>query len=154
MTIRLTSSVFSNEASIPVDYTCDGKNMSPPLMWQNLPSTTKSLAITLDDPDAPSGIFVHWLLYNQPAQTNNLPLDIPATDTLPNGARQGANSYGNVGYGGPCPPHGATHRYIFKIYALDVVLDLEPGAVRRMLISAMDGHILDEGELVGVYSRK
>ncbi len=153
MTIRLTSAAFTNGGSIPEEYTGDGKDISPPLAWSNIPASTQSFALTIDDPDAPGGIWVHWVLFNLPAETTSLPADIPRTDTLPNGARQGSNDFGSVGYGGPRPPRGRGHRYIFKIYALDSMLDLRPGAMRRMLINAIAGHIVDEGELVGTYSR-
>ena len=154
MTIRLTSSVFTDGGSIPEEYTCDGKNASPPLAWTHIPASAQSLALTVDDPDAPSGIWVHWLLFNLPPETVSLPVGVPTTDTLPSGARQGSNDFGKIGYGGPCPPSGKPHRYIFKLYALDTLLDLQPGAMRRMLINAISGHILDEGELIGTYARR
>lgn len=153
MTIRLTSSAFTNGGPIPKEYTCDGKDVSPPLSWTNLPPSTQSIALTVDDPDAPSGIWVHWILFNLPADTTSLPVGMPTTDALDSGARQGSNDFGGVGYGGPCPPRGKPHRYVFKIYALDAPLALESGSMRRMLINAITGHIIDEGELVGTYGR-
>ena len=154
MTIRLTSSAFTKGGSIPEEYTCDGVNVSPPLAWTHLPAATQSLALTVDDPDAPSGIWVHWLLFNLPPETASLPIGVPTTDTLPSGARQGSNDYGKIGYGGPCPPSGKPHRYVFTLYALDTLLDLPSGAMRRMLINAISGHILDQGELIGTYARR
>ncbi len=153
MTIRLTSTAFTNGGAIPKQYTCDGENVSPPLAWADVPASARSLALTIDDPDAPSGIWVHWVLFNLPPEIASLPASILTTDTLPNGARQGSNDFGKIGYGGPCPPRGRAHRYVFKIYALDTMLNLEPGAMRRMLISAIAGHILGEGELTALYGR-
>jgi Raf kinase inhibitor-like YbhB/YbcL family protein len=154
MAIRLTSPAFAYGKEIPDDYTCSGKNVSPPLAWTNVPANTQSFAITVDDPDAPSGIWVHWLLYNLPPEIRSLDVNTPLDKILDNGARQGSNDYGIVGYSGPCPPLGKPHRYVISIYALDTMLDLRPAALRRMLIAAIDGHILADGELMGVFRRR
>lgn len=149
MTIQLTSPAFKNGGTIPDDYTCNGENVSPPLAWANFPADTESFALTIDDPDAPSGIWVHWVLYNLPPQTTSL----AAGQSLPESAREGYNDFGSIGYGGPCPPSGKRHNFVFKIYALDTMLNLQGGAMRRMLISALDGHILDEGQLIAAFGR-
>jgi Raf kinase inhibitor-like YbhB/YbcL family protein len=153
MEISIMSSAFENAGQIPTKYTCDGENVSPPLSWKNLPSGTKSIAIINDDPDAPMGTWVHWVIYNIPANSSGLPENIKPLEKLPDGTMQGRNSWGKIGYGGPCPPSG-THRYFFKIYALDKVLELKPGATKEELLKAMKGHIIGEGQFYGKYSRK
>lgn len=153
MEIKITSSAFGNGESIPVRYTCDGENISPPLKWSNLPQGTKSFAIINDDPDAPMGTWVHWVIYNIPANVTELDERIPPLQKLANGALQGKNSWGKIGYGGPCPP-GGTHRYFFKIYALDKILDIGAGASKEEVLNAIKGHILAEGQLYGKYSRQ
>jgi len=153
MEIKITSSAFEEGALIPAKYTCDGEDISPPLQWEAVPEGTKSIALISDDPDAPVGTWVHWVLYNLPAEAGELSEAIPADETLPGGARQGTTDFGRIGYGGPCPPSG-THRYFFKIYALDTDLDLPTGADKRELLEAMQGHILGEGRLMGKYARK
>ncbi len=153
MEIKITSSAFEEGALIPAKYTCDGEDISPPLQWEAVPEGTQSIALVSDDPDAPVGTWVHWVLYNLPAEAGELPEAIPADETLPSGARQGTSDFGRIGYGGPCPPSG-THRYFFKIYALDTDLDLPTGADKRELLEAMQGHILGEGRLMGKYARK
>jgi Raf kinase inhibitor-like YbhB/YbcL family protein len=152
MAIIITSTAFTDGGMIPRDYTCDGKNISPPLAWTGVPEATKSLAIICDDPDAPMGIWVHWVLYNIPATINELSQNIPPDKVLKSGAKQGINDFRKFGYGGPCPP-GGTHRYYFKIYALDTELMLEPGLTKTELLKAMKGHILTEGQLMGRYKR-
>lgn len=152
MDIKITSSAFENGGLIPSRYTCDGEDISPPLKWEQVPENTKSIALICDDPDAPMGTFVHWVLFNLPAGTNQLAEDVPADKTLPNGAGQGITDFGRIGYGGPCPPSG-THRYFFKIYALDVELTLKAGAGKRDLLKATEGHILAQGQLIGKYKR-
>jgi hypothetical protein len=152
MEIKITSPAFEHEGMIPVKYTCDGDDISPPLKWEGVPENAKGIAIICDDPDAPMGTWVHWVLYDLPADTRELPENIPANDVLENGAKQGKNSWGRIGYGGPCPP-GGTHRYFFKIYAIDKTLDLDPGATKEELLKAMEGHILAKGELMGKYKR-
>ncbi len=148
--LDLTSSAFAPGEAIPAQYTCDGQDLSPPLQWDDPPAGTRSLALVMDDPDA--GGFRHWLLYNLPAAARALPEGIPPDGELPDGSRQGQNGWGKLGYGGPCPPSG-THRYSFRLYALDVVLELPAGAGLEQLYQAMDGHILARGELVGLYTR-
>jgi Raf kinase inhibitor-like YbhB/YbcL family protein len=153
MDIKITSSAFENEGFIPPKYTCDGSDISPPLQWEGVPEGTKSLALISDDPDAPMGTWVHWVLFNLPADTRELAENIPPDSTLPNGAVQGTSDFGRIGYGGPCPPSG-THRYFFRIYALDTELDLAPGATKADLLNAMEGHTLGEGRLMGKYKRQ
>ncbi|RLB41089.1 MAG: YbhB/YbcL family Raf kinase inhibitor-like protein [Deltaproteobacteria bacterium] len=152
MEIKITSTAFENGANIPVKYTCDGEDVSPPLRWEGVPDGAKSLALICDDPDAPMGTWVHWVLFNIPPDVTELPEKIPSQPNLDNGAVHGINDFRNYGYGGPCPP-GGTHRYFFKIYALDTTLDLKPGVTKSQLLDAMEGHILAKGELMGRYSR-
>lgn len=152
MDIQLTSSVFENEGMIPSKYSCDGEDISPPLSWSSVPEGTQTVALIADDPDAPMGTFVHWVLFNLPANVQELPEDVPSDKKLDNGALQGTNDFKKIGYGGPCPP-GGTHRYYFKIYALDTELDLKAGATKKDLLNAMEGHILAQGQLMGKYQR-
>jgi Raf kinase inhibitor-like YbhB/YbcL family protein len=152
MTIDVMSTAFEEGGAIPVRYTCDGLDVSPPLQWSSVPDATQSLVLIADDPDAPRGTFVHWLIYNLPPDTRRLPEDVPNRETLPSGASQGINGAGRVGYMGPCPP-GGTHRYFFKVYALDRGLNLGGGATKGDLLDAMEGHVLAEGRLVGTYQR-
>jgi Raf kinase inhibitor-like YbhB/YbcL family protein len=152
MTIQITSTAFDEGGLIPPQYTCDGDDISPPLAWTSIPEGTQSLALICDDPDAPMGTWVHWVLYNLPADVADLPERVPTTKTLKNGAQQGKNDFGKIGYGGPCPPDG-THRYYFKLYALDTVLDAKPGLTKKALLKAMQGHIVAEGQLMGTYRR-
>ena len=153
MDIKITSSAFEEGGLIPPKYTCDGADISPPLQWEAVPEGTKSIALISDDPDAPMGTWVHWVLFNLPAETKELAENVPPDSTLPNGARQGTTDFGRVGYGGPCPPSG-THRYFFKIYALDTEVDLPAGADKSRLLKAMQGHILGQGQLIGKYKRQ
>ena len=153
MEIKITSSAFEDGGLIPPQYTCDGEDISPPLQWDAVPEGTKSVALICDDPDAPIGTFVHWVLFNLPADTKELAEGIPKGTTLPNGAQQGTSDFGRIGYGGPCPPSG-THRYFFRIYALDTQIDLAPGARKPDLLNAMQGHILAQGQLMGKYKRR
>ena len=152
MTIQLTSSAFAEGGMIPERYTCDGRNVSPDLTWAGIPGETRTLALICDDPDAPVGTWVHWVLFNMPASADGLPAGIPPDATLENGARHGTNDFRRLGYGGPCPP-GGTHRYFFKLYALDSALDLESGITKARLLEAMKGHILAEAHLMGKYKR-
>ena len=154
MTIQLTSSAFAEGQPIPTKYTCDGEDISPPLKWGNIPQGAKSLALICDDPDAPVGTWVHWVLYDLPATVTELPERVPATETISTGANQGVNDFKRIGYGGPCPPRGNPHRYFFKLHALDVVLQLKAKATKKDLVRAMEGHILAEGQLMGTYKRK
>jgi len=145
--MKITSSAFQEGAEIPSKFTCDGADTSPPLQIADIPSEAKSLALIVDDPDAPSGLFTHWLVWNIPPQTGSV-----REGSAPKGA-QGANDFGKSGYGGPCPPSG-THRYYFKVFALDRELDLPFGAKRGQLDAAMKGHVVAQGELIGRYSRQ
>jgi len=153
MTIQVTSPAFSEGGSIPSKYTCDGPNISPPLKWASIPDGTKSIALIVDDPDAPRGDWVHWVAYDMPSGVKELPERVPPERMLGNGGRQGTNDFGKIGYGGPCPPSG-THRYFFKVYALDKLLGLAPGATKAQLLKAMDTHVLAQGQLMGRYARK
>jgi Raf kinase inhibitor-like YbhB/YbcL family protein len=152
MTVKITSSAFTEGSMIPKRYTCDAEDVSPDLAWTAVPDGTKSLALICDDPDAPMGNWVHWVLFNLPPDINKLHAEIPPEETLKNGARHGKNDFGKFGYGGPCPP-GGTHRYFFKLYALDTVIKLESGITKAQLLTAMERHILDEGQLMGKYKR-
>ena len=145
--IKITSSAFQQGESIPAKFTCDGTNNSPALQFREIPSLAKSLVLIMDDPDAPSGLFTHWLVWN---------ID-PKTETITEGSApkgvQGRNDFGKTGYGGPCPPSG-THRYFFKVFALDRELDLPAGAKPSQLDAQMRGHIIAQGELMGRYARQ
>ena len=143
----LTSQAFPKNGMIPPEYTCDGADGNPPLTIRNVPSKSRSLALIVDDPDAPRGTWVHWVVWNIGVDTT----EIPAT-SVPAGALQGTNDFGKQGYGGPCPPSG-THRYFFKLYALDASPALKAGATKAQLEEAMKGHILGKAELVGLYRR-
>lgn len=151
--IKISSSAFKQGEAIPAKYTCDGENVSPPLSWTWYPKRTQSFAIIADDPDAPMGTWVHWVIYNIPASVNDLDENLAKTDTLQNGIMQGITDFRRPGYGGPCPP-GGTHRYFFKIYALDIMLKAKPGLSKAELLKAMKGHIIAEGQLMGKYKRK
>ncbi len=153
MEIKITSTAFEDGGLIPARYTCDGTDISPPLRWETVPEGTKTIALICDDPDAPMGTWVHWVLFNLPAETGDLAENIPSEGTLPNQAQQGTSDFGRIGYGGPCPPSG-THRYFFKIYALDTQIELAAGADKRQLLKAIEGHILAQGQLIGKYKRQ
>jgi Raf kinase inhibitor-like YbhB/YbcL family protein len=150
--IKLTSTAFKEGESIPRSYTCDGVNISPPLEWSGVPKTAKTIAIVADDPDAPGGTWVHWVLYNLPAANIGLVESLPASENLKAGGFQGKNDFGKIGFGGPCPPSG-THRYFFRIYALDGELPLKAGATKAELTKAMEGHTMLQGQLMGTYRR-
>ncbi|MFQ5772458.1 MAG: YbhB/YbcL family Raf kinase inhibitor-like protein [bacterium] len=152
MEIKITSKAFEEGGMIPDKYTCDGADISPPLKWESIPDSTRSLALISDDPDAPMGTWVHWVVYNLPATKRELPENVPPRETLADGTKQGKNDFGKIGYGGPCPL-GVTHRYYFKIYALDTELSLESGITKATLLKSMAGHILAEGQLMGKYKR-
>lgn len=137
---------------IPFKYTCDGDDCSPPLNWEDPPPDTVSFALIVKDPDAPNGTFTHWVLYNLPADLRQLPERVPKQPILPDGSRHGKNDFDQLGFGGPCPPNG-THRYFFKLYALDQQLEVEPGATQQEILQLMDGHVLDAAELMGLYGR-
>jgi len=153
MAFSLTSSAFSPGAAIPAQYTCKGVDTSPPLEWSGVPANTATFAIIMDDPDAPGGTWVHWVLWNLPAAAQSLPEGVPKREQLDGGARQGRNSFHKTVYNGPCPPAGATHRYFFRLYALDAKLDLAAGASRSQLDAAMKGHVLAETEYMGTFHR-
>lgn len=152
MDVKLKSPAFNQGDLIPSKYTCDGENISPPLHWSDIPDNTKSLVIISDDPDAPAGIWTHWVLFNIPSDQTQVMESIPNSEVLTNGTKQGINDFGRIGYGGPCPP-GAEHRYYFRLYALDISLSFDPGATREEVLNAMEGHILGKGELMGRYKR-
>lgn len=153
MAITVTSSAFTEGSMIPLKYTCDGEDVSPPLSFNGVPPEAKSLALISDDPDAPMGTWVHWVLYNLPPGTKSLPENIPGAEILKDGSRHGVTDFGRFGYGGPCPP-GGTHRYFFKVYALDKMLALSGRTSKKDVETAMKGHILAEGQLMGKYKRR
>ena len=153
MTIKVTSPTFEEGGMIPSKYTADGQNISPPLKWEGVPDGTKSLALISDDPDAPVGTWVHWVMWNIPADVAELTENVPPDEDLPDGSRQGITDFGRHGYGGPAPPSG-THRYYFKIYALDTNLDLPSSSTKSDLLKAMQGHVLAEGQLMGKYKSR
>ncbi|PYJ00900.1 MAG: YbhB/YbcL family Raf kinase inhibitor-like protein [Verrucomicrobia bacterium] len=152
--MQLTSTAFSEGEPIPAKHTCEGKNVSPALKWSGAPAGAKSFALIADDPDAPVGTWVHWVLYDLPASATELAEDLPKGQFLPNGAKQGINDFRHLGYGGPCPPPGKAHRYFFKLYALDAALDLKPGASKKDIEQAMDKHVLAQTQLMGTFKRK
>jgi len=151
----LSSSAFKDGARIPRKYTCDGEDVSPALSWTAPAAKTAELALICDDPDAPRGTFTHWVLYALPASAASLPENVAKTETLPKlgGAKQGKNSAGRIGYMGPCPPSGPAHHYHFMLYALEEKVDPKPGATAKDLRKAMEGHVLGQTELVGLYGR-
>jgi Raf kinase inhibitor-like YbhB/YbcL family protein len=151
--ISVSADGFKDGGTILDMHTCKGKDISPSLSWNGIPAGTKCIALIMDDPDAPGGTFVHWVLYNLPAQIQKLPEGIPHDKTLPDGSMQGMTDFGRTGYGGPCPPPGKPHRYYFKIYALDSKINLPPGASKKQLEDEIVGHILAKGELMGTYKR-
>ena len=152
MTITIASSGFTEGGMIPKKFTCDAEDISPDLKWSGVPKEAKSLALICDDPDAPVGTWVHWVLFNIPADVSSLSAGVAPDPVLKNGAQHGKNDFRKLGYGGPCPP-GGTHRYFFKIYALDTLLSLESGSTKSQLLAAMKGHILAEAQLMGKYKR-
>ncbi|MBN2299340.1 MAG: YbhB/YbcL family Raf kinase inhibitor-like protein [Deltaproteobacteria bacterium] len=152
-TMELRSNAFTQGAMIPSAYTCDGKDVSPPLAWTGLQAGTRSIALICDDPDAPAGTWVHWVYYDIPPGTQELDEDVDPVEYPSSGGTQGKNDFRKTGYGGPCPPSG-THRYFFKLYALDSELSLPPGRTKKELLDAMKGHIIGQAELMGKYERK
>lgn len=153
MAFEIKSSAFDAGQAIPKKYTCDGSDISVPLAWTDPPQGTKSFALIADDPDAPMGTFVHWVLYDLPAEARQLQEGIPKQERLQDGSRQGRNDFGRIGYGGPCPPPGPAHRYFFKLYALDIKIGLPPGATKSQVLNAAKGHTLGETQLMGTYKR-
>jgi len=152
-TIKVTSPAFEEGAMIPPKYTADGRDISPPLQWHGVPEGTKSLVLICDDPDAPVGTWVHWIIYNMPPHETSLPEGVPPDEALPNGAVHGTTDFHSLGYGGPAPPSG-THRYYFKLYALDTMLQLPAGATKGQVEKVMKRHILADGQLMGTYERR
>jgi Raf kinase inhibitor-like YbhB/YbcL family protein len=151
MPFAVRSSAFPAGGAIPRQFTCDGADQSPPLAWSDQPAGTKSLALIVEDPDAPGGTFVHWVLFNLPPTPAELAQAVPHVSTLDNGARQGRNDFRRVGYGGPCPPRGSTHRYFIRFFALDAALNLTPGATAYELRAAIQDHTLGKTELMGTF---
>ena len=154
MAFELTSSAFASGGNIPVRHTCDGADASPPLRWADPPRNTKEFALVVDDPDAPVGTWVHWVLHRIPASVQTLPDGVAPEDAVSGAGTQGVNDFGRVGYGGPCPPRGPAHRYFFKLYALDAELTLAPRATQVALLKAIKGHVLGQADLMGRYKRK
>lgn len=153
MPFRISTPAFSPGESIPKKFTCDGADVSPELSWNDPPAGTLSFALIVDDPDAPVGTWVHWVLYDLPADARELAEGVAKQEQLPDGARQGRNDFRKIGYGGPCPPPGKPHRYFFKLYALGAKLNLKSPATKADVERAMQGHILSQAELVGRYGR-
>lgn len=150
--MHLHSSEFLTGNFIPYKYTCDGDNISPPLAWEDPPRGTQSFVLIVKDPDAPNGAFTHWVLYNLPPSLRQLPEGVPNRAKLADGSQHGKNDFGQLGFGGPCPPSGQ-HRYFFKLHALDQPLSLQAGASKEEVINAMQGHVLDAAELMGIYGK-
>lgn len=153
MSLVLRSKAFEAGARIPNRYTCEGENLSPPLEWEARPEGTESFVLICDDPDVPSGVFSHWVLYDIPSYASELPLGVEREERPDQVGVHGRNSFGNTFYEGPCPPPGATHTYYFRLYALDIELGLPPGANRDQILPAIEGHILDRAELQGKFTR-
>jgi hypothetical protein len=152
-TLELKTSAFPPGGTIPKQFTCSGADVSPALTWSDPPPRTQSFALIMDDPDAPVGTFVHWVVYNLPASARELPAGVPGHHAITGGGKQGVNDFPKTGYGGPCPPPGKPHRYFFRLYALDSQLDLHGTVHRKDVDQAMQGHILAHGELMGLYGR-
>ena len=153
MALSIRSSAFEPGSRIPQNYTCDGRDVSPPLRWTGAPQGTAGFALICDDPDAAMGGWVHWVVYNIPADTDRLPEALSASERLESGALQGGNDFGKIGYGGPCPPRGKPHRYFFRLYALDGQLSGAAGLTKKALLNQMKGHILETSEFYGLYGR-
>ena len=153
MELQISSSAFEEGGRIPAKYSCQGEDVLPPLRWDEPPGGTQSFVLIMDDPDAPSNIFTHWVLFNIPSATRQLPEAIPSTTQLSDGSSQGKNDFGEVGYGGPCPPPGRPHQYRFTLYGLDQMLELKAGASKKQVLEAMEGHLLGQGQLTGSFQR-
>ncbi len=149
----LTSEAFKHGDMIPIQYTCDDQDISPPLRWRGVPEDTRSLVLLCDDPDAPRGVWSHWVFYNIPANRSAFGEDMPPDEIFPWGGTQGFNDFRRIGYGGPCPPPGPAHRYFFRLYALDTALNLSPGLNRQQVLDRIEGHIMGQAELMGRYAR-
>ena len=152
--MKLTSTAFSEGQPIPLKHTCQDADVSPPLKWSDVPAGTKSLALICDDPDAPVGTWVHWVLWGLPPTATELQEKVPTSETLPSGAKQGLNNFRRIGYGGPCPPPGQAHRYFFKLYALDSELSPKSRATKQELGRTVEGHVLAQAQLMGTYQRR
>jgi Raf kinase inhibitor-like YbhB/YbcL family protein len=154
--VRLESPAFAAGAAIPAAYTCEGADHSPPLAWSDVPAATQSFTLIVDDPDAPAGVWVHWVLFDLPGSTRALPEGLPPRDTLPElgGARQGRTDFRRIGYGGPCPPPGKPHHYHFTLYALDALLGLPAGATKAEVLRRVPQHLVAQAGLVGTYARR
>jgi Raf kinase inhibitor-like YbhB/YbcL family protein len=153
MSFALKCTAFSHGGDISRKFTCDGPDVSPELTWSDPPAKTQSFSLIMDDQDTPVGTWVHWVIYDLPGTKRQLPEDLSKAPDLTEGARQGRNDFGRFGYGGPCPPRGPAHRYYFKLYALDVKLNLKAGATKAQVEKAMKSHVLSEAELMGKYRR-
>jgi hypothetical protein len=151
--LALTSPTIAQGAAIPGEFACTGGDRSPELAWSGAPKSTVSFALVVDDPDAPGGTFVHWVAYNIPASATSLPAGVPQSADIPGGGKQGMNSFGHLGYNGPCPPPGKTHHYRFHLYALDSKLNVADKADGAAIQSPIKGHVLAEAELVGTFQR-
>lgn len=149
----IMSAAFHQGSFIPTRFTCLGEDVSPELAWTDPPAGTRSLALIVEDPDAPGGVWTHWVAFNMPAQARAMPENEPKQGRMPGGGLQGRNSFGRIGYGGPCPPPGPAHHYFFRLYALDSMLSLNPGARKSDVLAAMKGHILGETQLMGLFKR-
>jgi Raf kinase inhibitor-like YbhB/YbcL family protein len=152
--LTVKSDDFEQGKAIPKKYTCDGDDISPQLSWSKPPEGTKELVLIVDDPDAPMGAWVHWVVWGIPPDSTNLPEAVPNTDSIAVGLKQGKNGFGKIGYGGPCPPHGSDHRYFFKLYAVDAGLDLKAKATKWDVLNAIEGHVIAKGELMGKYGQR
>lgn len=153
MALEIKSLAFESGSAIPRQYTCEGKDVSPPLSWKDSPAATISFALISDDPDAPMGTWVHWVIYNIPGTSDHLSEGVPPSENLSDGTRQGFNDFPSIGYGGPCPPPGKPHRYFFKLYCLDTKLNIKGKVTKEALLLAMKGHVLAEASLMGIYKR-
>ena len=153
MALELKSRAFKDSEFIPPQYTCKGMDISPPLEWSKAPAGTKSFALICDDPDAPAGTWVHWVLYDIPADKTSLSEGVVASRELADGSKQGTNDFGKIGYGGPCPPPGRPHRYFFKIYALDANPGLAPGLTKDELLKAVEDYIIEAAGIMGKFKR-
>lgn len=153
MTFTLQSSAFAQDQPIPIRYTCDADNISPDLTWSGMPEGTASFALLVDDPDAPRGVFTHWVLFDLPATQRQLPEAVPPDEEPETGGVNGQNGRGELGYIGPCPPPGTPHHYHFSLYALDAPLDLPPGSTKQQVLDEMEGHVLAQAQLIGTYQR-
>jgi len=153
MALSIKSGAFGDEQRIPKKYTCDGEDVSPSLSWSGVPKGTQSFALICDDPDAPMGMWTHWVMWGIPAEVDSLPEDVRVESRLPSGARNGENSWHRLGYGGPCPPPGNPHRYFFKLYALNAQIEPSGTPDKTALEKAMEGHVLDVAQIIGRYGR-